>query len=75
MAKAAVRARVKERRTVTDDCLTALAEPSQETVTRHESLALSDRDRRVFFNALIHAPRANARLRRAFRSTADLLTC
>jgi uncharacterized protein (DUF1778 family) len=35
---------------------------------RHESLPLSERDRAVFFDALIRAPKPNARLRRAFRS-------
>jgi uncharacterized protein (DUF1778 family) len=62
------RAAALERRSLTDFCLTALTEATQETITRHESLALSERDRKIFFDALIHAPRPNARLRRAFRS-------
>jgi uncharacterized protein (DUF1778 family) len=35
---------------------------------RHEGLVLSERDRAVFFDALVHPPKPNARLRRAFRS-------
>jgi uncharacterized protein (DUF1778 family) len=31
-------------------------------------MVLSDRDRAVFFDALVHPPKPNARLRRAFRS-------
>jgi uncharacterized protein (DUF1778 family) len=38
---------------------------------RHESLVLSERDRAAFFDALVHAPRPNARLRRAFRSAGE----
>jgi len=56
-----------ERRSVTDFCLTALTQATRETITRHESLVLSERDREVFFDALVHAPEPNERLRRAFR--------
>jgi uncharacterized protein (DUF1778 family) len=65
------RAAALERRSLTDFCLTALTEATRETITRHESLVLSERDRKVFFDALIHAPKANARLRRAFRSAEE----
>jgi uncharacterized protein (DUF1778 family) len=65
------RAAALERRSLTDFCLTALTEATRETIARHESLVLSERDREVFFDALIHAPRANARLRRAFRSAGE----
>jgi uncharacterized protein (DUF1778 family) len=34
----------------------------------HEDLVLSELDRAVFFDALVHPPKPNARLRRAFRS-------
>lgn len=65
------RAAALERRSVTDFCLTALTEATRETITRHESLSLSERDRAVFFDTLIHAPKPNARLRRAFRSAEE----
>jgi len=65
------RAAALERRSLTDFCLTALTEATRETITRHESLSLSERDRAVFFDALIHAPRPNARLRRAFKSAEE----
>jgi uncharacterized protein (DUF1778 family) len=57
-----------ERRSLTDFCLTALAQATRETITRHESLTLSERDREVFFAALIHPPQPHERLRRAFEA-------
>jgi uncharacterized protein (DUF1778 family) len=65
------RAAALERRSLTDFCLSALTEATRATITRHESLILSDRDRAAFFNALIHPPKPNARLRRAFRSAKE----
>jgi uncharacterized protein (DUF1778 family) len=65
------RAAALERRSLTDFCLTALAEATRETITRHESLSLTERDRAAFFDALIHAPKPNARLRRAFMSAEE----
>ncbi len=56
-----------ERRNLTDFCLTALTDAAQEAVRRHESLLLSAADRVAFFDALVSAPRPNARLRRALR--------
>jgi uncharacterized protein (DUF1778 family) len=32
---------------------------------------LSDRDRDIFFDTLVHPPKPNARLRRAFRSARE----
>jgi uncharacterized protein (DUF1778 family) len=61
------RAAALERRSLTDFCLTALTEATQATITRHETMVLSDRDRIAFFDALVHPPKPNARLRRAFR--------
>ncbi|MGA3373282.1 MAG: DUF1778 domain-containing protein [Terracidiphilus sp.] len=40
-------------------------------IKRHASLVLSARDRAAFFDALIHAPKPNARLRRAFRAARE----
>jgi len=65
------RAAALERRSLTDFCLSALAQASREAIARHESLVLSERDREVFFDALIHAPEPNARLRRAFGSAEE----
>ncbi len=56
-----------ERRSLTEFCLTALTQATREAIARHESLALSERDREVFFDALVNAPKPNARLRQAFR--------
>lgn len=62
------RAAALERRTLTDFCLSALTHAMRETLTRHETLVLSERDRTAFFRALVHPPKPNTRLRRAFRS-------
>jgi uncharacterized protein (DUF1778 family) len=65
------RAAALERRSLTDFCLTALTEATRATISRHETLLLSERDRQVFFDALVHPPKPNARLRRAFRSAKE----
>jgi len=65
------RAAALERRSLTDFCLTALIRATRETIAGHESLVLSERDREVFFNALVHAPQPNARLKRAFRQAEE----
>lgn len=65
------RAAALERRSLTDFCLSALTEATRATITRHESLVLSDRDRAAFFDALVRPPKPNARLRRAFRSARE----
>lgn len=63
-----IRAAELERRSLTDFCLTVLTEAAQRTIAQHETLVLSERDRQIFFNALIHPPKPNARLRRAFKT-------
>lgn len=60
------RAAELERRSLTDFCLTALADTARATISRHETLVLSERDRQVFFDALVNPPTMNPRLRRAF---------
>ena len=54
-----------ERRKLTDFCVTALADAARRTIAAHETLALSARDREVFFAALIKPPKPSARLVRA----------
>lgn len=53
------------RRKVSDFCVTALAETARRTIAEHETLVLSDRDRKAFFDALIHPPEPSERLKRA----------
>jgi uncharacterized protein (DUF1778 family) len=65
------RAAALERRSLTEFCLTALAAATRETISRHETIVLSQRDRDVFFDALVAPPRPNARLKRAFRAAAE----
>ena len=60
------RAAQLERRKLTDFCMTALTEAARRTIAEHESIVLSDRDRAVFFDALVNPPVQNERLQRAF---------
>lgn len=50
------------RRKVSDFCVTALTDTARRTIAEHETLALSDRDRKAFFDALIHPPKLPERL-------------
>jgi uncharacterized protein (DUF1778 family) len=54
-----------ERRKLTDYCLTALSEAARRTIAEHETLTLSERDRRAFFEALTNPPEPAERLKRA----------
>lgn len=60
------RAAALEGRSLTDYCLTALSEAARQTISRHETLILSDRDRQAFFDALMNPPEPPERLQRAF---------
>lgn len=60
------RAAQLERRKLTDFCMTALTDAARRTIADHETLVLSERDRTVFFDALVNPPKPNERLRRAF---------
>ncbi|MCR4341195.1 MAG: DUF1778 domain-containing protein [Gemmatimonadaceae bacterium] len=53
------------RRKVSDFCITALAETARRTISEHEELSLSERDRATFFAALSHPQPPSERLRRA----------
>lgn len=55
------------RRKISDFCVTALADTARKTIAEHETLVLSERDREVFFNALINPPEPSERLVRAFK--------
>ncbi len=60
------RAAQLERRKLTDFCITALTEAAKRTIAEHETIVLTDRDRTVFFEALVNPPEPSERLRRAF---------
>jgi uncharacterized protein (DUF1778 family) len=60
------RAAQLERRKLTDFCMTALTDAARRTIAEHETLVLSDRDRAVFFDALVNPPAPSERLQRAF---------
>ena len=53
------------RRKVSDFCVTALADTARRTIAEHETLVLSDRDRKAFFDALVNPPEPSERLMRA----------
>lgn len=53
-------------RKVSDFCVTVLTDTARRTIAEHETLVLSPRDRRIFFDALINPPEPNERLARAF---------
>ncbi len=59
------RAAQLSRRKVSDFCVTALTDTARRTIAEHETLVLSDRDRRAFFDALINPPEPSERLARA----------
>jgi uncharacterized protein (DUF1778 family) len=46
--------------------MTALTDAARRTIAEHETLLLSDRDRAVFFDALVSPPAPSERLKRAF---------
>lgn len=54
-----------ECRKLTDFCLAALTEAARRTIAEHETLMLSERDRKVFFDTLMNPPKASERLVRA----------
>ena len=54
-----------ERRKLTDFCVTALADAARRTIAAHETLLLSEHDRRTFFDVLINPPKPSRRLVRA----------
>jgi uncharacterized protein (DUF1778 family) len=53
------------RRKVSDFCVTALTDTARRTIAEHETLVLSDRDRKAFFDALVNPPEPSERLVRA----------
>jgi uncharacterized protein (DUF1778 family) len=63
-----------ERRKVSDFCVTALAETARRTIAEHETLVLTDRDRRAFFRALIHPREPSERLAKAFAAHRSRIT-
>jgi uncharacterized protein (DUF1778 family) len=55
-----------EQRKQTDFCMMALTDAARGTIAEQETLVLSDRDRAVFFDALINPPAPSELLQRAF---------
>jgi uncharacterized protein (DUF1778 family) len=54
-----------ESRKLTDFCVAALADAARRTIAEHETLILSDLDRKVFFDTLMSPPQVSERLVRA----------
>ena len=55
-----------ERRKVSDFCVATLANAARRTIAEHETLVLSEEERRAFFDLLINPPQPSKRLARAF---------
>lgn len=53
------------RRKLSDFCVTALADSARRAIAEQETLALSERDRKAFFDALVNPPEPSERLVRA----------
>ena len=54
-----------ESRKLTDFCVAALTDAARRTIAEHETLQLSERDRKAFFEALTNPPKPSERLARA----------
>ncbi|MFH1157937.1 MAG: DUF1778 domain-containing protein [Pseudomonadota bacterium] len=54
-------------RSLTEFMLLAAQEKADEIISRHKSLFASERDREVFFEAVLHPPKPNSKLRAAAR--------
>ena len=54
-----------ECRKITDFCVTTLADTARRIIAEHETIVLTERDRKVFFDTLINPPKINERLTRA----------
>jgi uncharacterized protein (DUF1778 family) len=55
-----------ERRKVSDFCVTALVSAARRTIAAHETLVLSEQERKAFFDLLINPPKSSKRLVHAF---------
>lgn len=67
------RAAELEQRSLTDFCLAVLTEAANEAINRHQTLVLSERDREIFFDALMRPPKVNPRLKRALKRSKELV--
>lgn len=63
-----------EHRQVSDYPVKALTDAARQTITEHETLALSDRDRAAVFDALMNSPEPAERLARALADHARRIT-
>ncbi|MCR4377143.1 MAG: DUF1778 domain-containing protein [Rhodospirillales bacterium] len=59
------RAALVEGKTVSGFILASALENAEETISRHETFALSRRDAEIFLDAILNPPPANAKLRKA----------
>jgi len=60
------RAAALEHRKVSDFCVTAIQEAARRTIAEHETIVLSERDRKLFFDTLVNPPPPSEHLTRAF---------
>ena len=55
------------RKSISQFVLTTALENAERVIHEHEVVTLSDRDWRIFYNALTRAPAPNAKLKQAFK--------
>lgn len=58
---------------LTEFVITTLQERASQVVKEHDIIVLSDKDREVFFDALLNPPEPNEKLREAVRKKQEIL--
>jgi uncharacterized protein (DUF1778 family) len=59
-------------RTLTDFVVTTVQEKAKNIVEQHEAILLSERDKNIFFDAIMNPPKPNQRLQEAAKRYKDL---
>lgn len=60
-------------RTLTDFVITSAQEKADEIIQKHEQIIASERDRQVFFEAMLNPAEPNENLKKAFARHQELL--
>jgi uncharacterized protein (DUF1778 family) len=61
-------AEIKGYKSLSEFVLQVVQEAATEIVQRHQAILLSEKDKEIFFNALIHPPKPNKALSKAVKS-------
>lgn len=60
-------------RSLTDFIITSAQEKANEIIQKHEQIITSERDRQVFFEAMLNPAEPNEKLKKAFAKQEELL--